>query len=212
MPSSDAELLERWGRADNAAGEELFQRYFLMVERFFLNKVSDGVDDMVQETFLACVKGRERLKEHDKFRAYLFAVAYNVLRTHLRDKYRNGQRLDLEVVAACDLSPSPTSLIARQDEQRLLLEALRHIPLKYQILLELHYWEEMTTEEIAQVQGLPVGTVRGRLQRARTRLEEAMAALADSPALLESTVTRLADWVDRCRRDMAAALAAEKVF
>jgi hypothetical protein len=92
--------------------------------------------------------------------------------------------------------------MAHRDEQRLLLEALRNIPVEQQVLLELHYWESFTTDEMAAVLGIPVGTVRGRLRRARELLEQAMARVAESPALLESTRDQLDDWVKDCRRHL----------
>lgn len=178
----------------------LFERYFQAVERFFLNKAPDHVDDLVQETFLGCLKSRDQVTDSSKFRAHLFAIAYHVLGTHLRHVYRGRKHLDFTEISMHDLAPGPGSAMAHHDEQRLLLEALRKIPVDHQVLLELHYWEALTTEEIAKVLGVPVGTVRGRLQRARAQLEQAMERLANSPRLLESTRDRLDDWVADCRR------------
>lgn len=200
MAPDDAELLERWRGGDDAAGERLFERYFGTVERFFLNKAPDHVDDLVQETFLGCLKSRNQVNDSIKFRSHLFAIAYHVLGTHLRKLYRGRKYLDLTEISMHDLSPSPGAVMADHDEQRLLLEALRKIPVDHQVLLELHYWEALTTEEIAKVLGVPVGTVRGRLQRARALLEQAMARLANARVVPQSTRDRLDDWVADCRR------------
>ncbi|HWN68565.1 MAG TPA: sigma factor-like helix-turn-helix DNA-binding protein, partial [Haliangium sp.] len=81
-------------------------------------------------------------------------------------------------------------------------EALRGIPVDYQVILELHYWEQMNTEDMAEALALPVGTVRSRLRRARELLEQAMGRLAESPGELQSTLTRLDDWAERCRQEM----------
>jgi RNA polymerase sigma-70 factor (ECF subfamily) len=70
------------------------------------------------------------------------------------------------------------------------------------MLLELHYWEGLTTLEIAEVLHTPPGTVRRRLQDARISLEQAMGQVAHSPALLESTLMRLDDWARECRQAM----------
>ncbi|WP_428265320.1 RNA polymerase sigma factor [Haliangium sp.] len=204
MDASDAELLERWRQGNQAAGEALFERYYDPIERFFLNKVSSNVGDLVQETFIACVEARERVKDGDKFRSYLFSIAYNVLRAHLRRNYRGRQELDLDHMSVVDIAPGPGTMIGRRREQRLLLEALRAIPLQYQVVLELHYWEKMITADIAESLGLPLGTVRSRLRRARELLDEAMSRLAGSNDVLESTATSLDDWAERCRQDMIA--------
>jgi RNA polymerase sigma-70 factor (ECF subfamily) len=199
MELSDGQLLERWGAGDTVSGEALFERYYDMVERFFLNKVAGGVQDLVQETFMRCVEGRERIRDHDRFRTYMFAIAYNVLTAYLRERYRSDRAIDLAEISMCDVAPGPGSLIARQREHRLLIEALRAIPVEDQVILELHYWEQLTTNEMAEVMGIPIGTARGRLQRARTRLEEEMQRLAESPQDLASTVARLDDWAAECR-------------
>jgi RNA polymerase sigma-70 factor (ECF subfamily) len=204
MQSSDGELLERWRAGDLASGEELFERYYQMVERFFLNKVTTGIPDLVQETFIRCVESRERIRDNDRFRSFMFAVAYNVLNAHLRERYRGGKELNSEEISVLDLAPGPGTLVGERREHRLLLEALRSIPIDDQVILELHYWEQLTTEQIAEVLQIPVGTARGRLQRSRTRLEEIMNRLAESPQHLNATLTRLDDWAAECRRRMGS--------
>ena len=204
MDIDDAVLLQQWREGDVAAGEALFERYYETVERFFLNKISGDIEDLVQETFIACVDGRDRVQDSAKFRSYLFSIAYNVLRGHLRKIYRGGEQLDLDEMSVHDIAPGPGTLITERREQRLLLEALRNIPVDYQVVLELHYWEQMTTESMAEVLSLPVGTVRSRLRRARELIAEAMGRLAHSPDELASTMTRLDDWAERCRQAMLA--------
>lgn len=199
MALSDGDLLERWRGGDAACGEELFERYYDMVDRFFVNKVARGVEDLVQETFIRCVEGRERIRDNAQFRLYVFGIAYNVLKGHIRERYRGGDSVDVDEASMRDLAPGPGTLVARQREHRLLLEALRSIPAEDQVILELHYWEELTTDEIAAALGIPVGTARGRLQRARAKLEEAAQRLAQPPQELESTVARLEDWAKDCR-------------
>lgn len=181
MAQPDGELLEQWRGGDPASGEVLFERYYDMVERFFLNKVSGVVQDLVQETFIRCAEGRERVRDTDRFRIYLFGIAYNVLSAHLRARYRGIREVCLHDDSLHDLAPGPSTLITRRREHQVLIEALRNIPVDDQVTLELHYWEQLTTHQMAEVLGIPVGTVRGRLQRARTKLEEAMRRLAGSP-------------------------------
>jgi RNA polymerase sigma-70 factor (ECF subfamily) len=202
MEPSDGELLERWRAGDAVSGEALFERYYDMVERFFLNKVATGVQDLVQETFMRCVESRERIRDDDRFRMYMFGIAYNVLTAHLRERYRGDRAIDLEAISLCDVAPGPSSLVAQQREHRLLIEALRNIPVEDQVVLELHYWEQLTTHQMAEVFGIPVGTARGRLQRARTRLEQVMQRLAESPQDLKSTLARLDDWAAECREHL----------
>ena len=199
---TDGELLERWRGRDFASGEALFERYYKMMERFFLNKVTDGVPDLVQETFTRCVAGREQIRDNEQFRLYVFGIAYNVLKEHLRRRYRGEQPLDTEVTSVRALEPGPVTLMLQRQEHRLLLEALRSIPIDDQVMLELHYWESLTTEAIARVLDIPVGTARSRLQRARNRLGEVMHRLTESAEDLTTTVACLEDWARDCRDHM----------
>lgn len=210
MSVDDAALLERWRSGDQSAGEQLFERYYEPVERFFINKLSHQITDLVQETFIACIESRDRLKDPRKFRNFLFTVAHNVLYGHFRRNYRReGGAIDFEEVSVFDLAPGPSTVAVRNSEERLLLEALRRIPVRSQVLLELFYWEEMKTADIAAVLDLPVGTVRSRIRKARQLLEQAMGRMEKRPEILESTKSNLEDWARGCRRQMNTANAAK---
>lgn len=195
MPT-DHELLDAWRSGDRRAGRMLFDRYFPAIHRFFNNKVTIGVDDLVQQTFLACTEGRERFRGEGSFRSWLFGIAHNVLLTHLRARY--GEH-DSALKSAFDLGPSPSNVLADKAEQRLLLEGLRRIPLDAQIVLELRFWEHMTGPEIAEVLGIPVGTVRTRLRRGQIELERQLKRLASTAALAESTLDRMEEWAASIR-------------
>jgi RNA polymerase sigma factor (sigma-70 family) len=193
----DLELLSAWRNGDRGAGEALFERHFSAVSRFFQNKVGDQMADLVQQTFLACVDGRDRIRGEAGFRSYLFGVARNVLRRYIEARARAP--VDLDSAIAHDLGPSITAMLRVQEEQRLLLEALRRLSLDHQIALELFYWERLTGPELAAVLGEPEGTVRTRLRRARQQLELRLAELAASEEILSSTTTDLDRWVQGLR-------------
>jgi RNA polymerase sigma-70 factor (ECF subfamily) len=194
---SDGELLGAWRQGDKRAGAELFERYFEPISRFFVNKLSEDPDDLVQETFMACLRGRDRLRDDASFRSYLFGTACNVLRAHLRR--RTHLPLDTDDRCAFDLSPGPSTALHAREGERLLLDALRRIPLELQILLELHYWEALKTDEIAEALGLPPGTVRGRLQRGRARLIEVLEELPMPHAMQATLAHELDAWATSLR-------------
>jgi RNA polymerase sigma factor (sigma-70 family) len=198
--ASDIELLDAWREGDRKAGSELFEHHFDSVCRFFANKVDRDVDDLVQRTFTACVEGKERFRGQSSFRTYLFGVAHNVLRSHLRKRKREGDRFEIGVSSVFDMGLNPTVLVAQRKEQTLTLQALRRIPLDHQVVLELYYWEEMTAADLAEVLDLPEGTVRGRIRRAKKLLEEQLVALSDDEAILQSTVSGLESWARSLRQ------------
>jgi RNA polymerase sigma factor (sigma-70 family) len=198
---ADVELLEAWRAGDSEAGSELFDRHFETLARFFANKVGDGLDDLVQQTFLACVEARDRFRGDAKFRTYLLGIAHNVLCKHYRRRYASPD-FSLGTTAVADLAPTASSLLAQHREQELLLQALRSLPFDHQVVLELHYWERMPSSDIKDVLGIPEGTIKTRLRRAKQLLREALETLAQSPAELERTSTDLEAWA----RSIAAML------
>jgi RNA polymerase sigma factor (sigma-70 family) len=200
---TDAELLERWRSGDKSAGEELFERHFDSIARFFRNKVDHGIDDLIQRTFLACVESRDKFRGDSSFRTYLFGVAHNVLGKHFRSKKRHGDKIDFGVTSVHDLGPSPSVVVAQHREQRMLLEALRRIPLELQVVLELYYWEKLTAGEVASVVGVPEGTARTRIRRARQLLEQEMGKLSESADLLHTTIANLDNWAASLREQLA---------
>ncbi|MEX1365946.1 MAG: sigma-70 family RNA polymerase sigma factor [Nannocystaceae bacterium] len=148
----------------------------------------------VQATFTACLEKVDQLRDAASFRSFLFGVARFELLHHYRRKSARETDLDTAQHSVCDLDPSPSRIVAKRQEQRLLLEGLRRIPLDLQIVLELAYWEQLSSPEIAEVIGIPVGTVKSRVRRARQRLDTELAALAESSQLLQSTVANLERW------------------
>ncbi|MCX4243878.1 RNA polymerase sigma factor [Paraliomyxa miuraensis] len=194
----DVALLEAWRAGDVGAGAKLYDRHADVVARFFENKVCLGASDLVQQTFVLLVENRDRIRQGLSFRAFVLGIARNVLRDHIRTLAR-GRAIDPEVDAMVDLAPGPTTAIGHSREQRLLLAALRRLPLEHQVGLELFYWEDMDAAEIAEVMGISHSAMRSRLAKARALLREAMERLADSPEQLASTVDNLAHWASQIR-------------
>jgi RNA polymerase sigma factor (sigma-70 family) len=197
---SDFALLEAWKAGDDESGNALFERHFDALYRFFRNKVSDGIDDLVQQTMLACVRNRESFRQNSSFRTYLFGIARNILFHHFDRRSREGERFDWGTVSVADLGESPSRVVAARAEQRLLAAALRRVPLDDQILLELYYWENMSGPELAEALDLTEPAVRSRLRRSLERLRNAVEQLASSPVELESVSMDLERWVASLRQ------------
>lgn len=172
--ATDSELLDAWRSGDRGAGDELFERHFESVARFFRNKVNQGVEDLIQRTFLACIENRDKFRGESQFRTFILGIARHVLFRYYRDKRRDGKHFDALNTSVCDLEPSPSAIVAKHKDQERLLAALRRIPMDLQIALELHYWEGMTTAEIGEVLGIPHGTASSRVRRAKESLLRAL--------------------------------------
>jgi RNA polymerase sigma-70 factor (ECF subfamily) len=198
--TTDFDLLDAWREGDKKAGNALFERHFDGLFRFFRYKLPDKAEDLVQQTLLACVQAQPGFRKQSSFRTYLYTIARSKLYDALARQVRD-QAIDFTTSSVIDLGESPSRVLARNQEQNLLVQALRRLPVQLQVILELKYFEHMTGPEISEVLDIPEGTVRSRLRRAREQLQEAVKEIADSPEKVETTMTRLESWADALRGD-----------
>ena len=185
---TDLDLLQSWSTGDRDAASTLIDRYFEAIARFFQNKARPDPatqDELVQSTFAACVEARIRFRGDGSFRSFLYSIAYNVLRKHYEQR-RKSERVDFGTVSIVDLRTGPSTLAARKAERTLLIQCMQRLPVEMQTALELHYWEGMTSAEVAVALGVPVGTVKTRIRTARLRLRDALTAADAPPALRQA--------------------------
>ena len=193
---SDAELLESWAQGDHAAATELVGRYYRSVFRFFDLRVGWLAEDLTQRTFLACVESRSRLRRADSFRPFLFAIARGLLFNHLRTRTVEANVFETgDVSAAADPGPTASRLVARHEEQTLLLRALQTLDVDTQLLLVLFYWEGSSTTEISSVLGVGVSTLTTRLSRARKALRDTIETLPAVDVHRAALLGNLDEWI-----------------
>lgn len=205
MQVDDARLLEAWRGGDDTAGETLFRRLFGPLRRFFANKVRERghVEELVADTFEILVRREGTFEGRSSVLGFALGVARNVLRGYYRKHLRDDDVVDVETLPVVEMGAGPFSFIAGAQEQQLLLQALRCIPLEHQIVLELYFWEQLRTSEIAALLEVPVGTIHGRLRHGRERLRRELLRLADDPQRLRDTIHDLADWARGVRETLA---------
>lgn len=199
VPTSDDELLRRWGEGDARAGDRLFRRHAPAIVRYFRNKVSADLEDLVQQTFLRGLEARAGFRNQSSFGGYLFGIACRVLAGYYRTKYRTPPDLGLSEASLHDLSPSPSLALAEAREHRLLLLGLCQIPVAYQTILELHYWEGMTSRAIAETLEIPHGTAQTRIARAKQLLATRIEQLRREAGLESGAPTDLDVWAASVR-------------
>lgn len=199
---SDAELLTAWRAGDTKAGNELFRRHYGTVHRFLVNKVDNELEDLLQRTFEACAEGRDRFEGRSSFRSYLLGIARNLVLQHWDKRRRAPRSESVEDLAVHDLAAGPSTVLARNASHRRLLEALRRIPLKYQIVLELYFWEELTGPQLGEALGILEDTARSRLRRAKLKLAGELNRLERSASALESTSADLERWAAGVRTQL----------
>lgn len=198
---TDQELLTAWRSGDTSAGQQLFKRHAETVRRFIINKTDAGrsdAEDLMQRAFLACVEGRDRFEGRSSFRTYLLGIARNLVRQYWSGRFHPPAQ-DIDEMSIAEMGSSPSSVVARSEHERCLLEGLRRLPLVDQTVLELYYWEQLNGREIGEVLDLPIDTVRSRLRRARERLTKEVTRLEQVIGVPLSTADDLAEWARRIR-------------
>jgi RNA polymerase sigma-70 factor (ECF subfamily) len=190
----DIVLLDRWRSGDQTAGQDLFARHFDSIYNFFETKCESDADELTQATFLSCLRAKDQFRGASSFRTYLFTIARNELYRILRTRQRRDAKLDFELSSIAELVSTPGTRMARNQEHRQLIEALQHLPVEQQTLLELHYWEDMDISELAQIFDAPTATIRTRLHRARKALRDRMEQRKSAPETVLDTLESMDAW------------------
>jgi RNA polymerase sigma-70 factor (ECF subfamily) len=179
MMPTDLELLGAWRSGDRASGDALIRAHFASICRFFRTKLGDDVEDLIQQTFLDLLAAAAPVHS---VRATLFTIAHRRLLDRLRARYQRDAVELVSSLSVADLGTSPSTAAARNEEERVLHQALARLPLEHRIALELAYWEDLSGPEIAEILGIAENTVRSRLARARQALRDEVKALGASHA------------------------------
>jgi RNA polymerase sigma-70 factor, ECF subfamily len=185
MPT-DAELVASALRGSDEAFRDLVLRFERPVYALILRMVHDAetAEDLAQEVF---VKAYRHLASYDprrKFASWLFKVAHNSTIDHLRRAQLDTVPLAAEqedgggllAVLADTSAESPAAAAERRDMARALERAIARLRPEYREAVVLRYVEGLAYQEICEVLGLPIGTVKTNLHRARKELAEAMHA------------------------------------
>jgi RNA polymerase sigma-70 factor (ECF subfamily) len=171
---SDEALMQRVQRGDDDAFEALFSRYRSRLYGFLLRRVGDSVaDDLFQETWLRVVRSRDRFDPRRRFSTWLFQIANNLARDR-------GRRLAVRSKARGELvdraqraEPSPHRAAKPQEDRIDVAKRIEALPERQREVLLLRYYQQMSEREIAEVVGIPQGTVKSRLHTAIRTLRTA---------------------------------------
>jgi RNA polymerase sigma factor (sigma-70 family) len=159
---------------DPQAFEAVFTANFQHVHRFLARRVGSALaDDLGAETFAVAFRRRESFDPSlGEVRAWLFGIATNLLRAHWREE-QHLLALEARIVGepGPPASESDDEALARWVAPR-LARALGLLSQDQRDVLLLHAWADLSSEEIASALGVPAGTIRSRLSRARAELRD----------------------------------------
>jgi len=171
---SDAELLRQSVR-DSDAFAELYRRHRASVARYVTRRLgADSFEDAAAEVFIRAFRGRAMyVAERDSALPWLLGIANHVIGDHRRSEARRLAALARATIDERSVPAAEVRAVAPD-----VVDELRRLPKHERDTLLLVVWGELSYEEAASGLGVPVGTVRSRIARARTRLARALEARA----------------------------------
>ncbi len=123
--------------------------------------------DIVQETFINAARHLASLRHDEKFGSWLFNIAHQKCAQHWRKKHPVEVSLDPQDEELEDVDAGPAELLIREEQERAFMNLLNQLAVPHRAVLLLHFVEDFSLEEIAEITGAPVGTVKSRLYYAR---------------------------------------------
>lgn len=171
---------------DRVAFAELLRRYQSHVDRILYHLAPDWQDrsDLAQEVWIRVYRNIKRLNEPSKFRGWLSRIATNLFYDELRKRKRVNNPLSLDAPRKMDDGevdweiesdfPSPDETLATREFYDHLKWAIADLPEAFRVTIVLREIEGMAYEEIAEITGVSLGTVKSRIARARAKLQSVL--------------------------------------
>jgi len=186
----DEILMEHVVRGSEAAFATVVDRYrgrmINLVCRFINDR--DRAQEIAQEVFLRVFIHRHRYRPSGKFSTWIYTIAVNLAKNEIRRRVRARGIVSLDSLLevtgdssrfVADHGPRPDRHLMQREIQERVESAMAELPEKYREVIILRDVQGLAYEEIEQVLGIPGGTVRSRINRARACLQEHLGALVE---------------------------------
>lgn len=156
------------------AWDVLFRRYQLPLYVYVFELVHDEQTalDTVQETFISATRHIGGLRDDDKFGSWLFGIAHQKCIQRWRRQNRESATIEELAGSPLEFENDPSDLLIREEEEAEFMRLLNQLPLPQRSALLLHFVEDFSLEEISQITGSNLGTVKSRLHYAKKSLRK----------------------------------------
>lgn len=178
---SDEDLMEYFQNGNDAAFNELVNRYQARLHNFLFRYTKDHQDceDLVQETFLRVHKSKHSYERIAKFSTWMYTIALNLAKSLYKKKQRmhqvsihkdesnpDDQELHIE-----DSHILPDEMLHEKLCMEQLEKALMALPDEFREVVMLRDLQQLSYEEVAEISGVPMGTVKSRINRGRAQIQ-----------------------------------------
>ncbi len=188
---TDAELVSRYLEGERFAFHELVGRYQERLLNFIYRTIGDRdrAEDLVQETFVRVYRHLHRFDPTKKFSTWIYTIASNLAKNELRNRSRNPLVLfqaikknweaDHRPLQWEDNTFSPDDLFRKRNLKDKVERAVEELPEHHKVVFVLREMEGKTYEEISEITGVTLGTVKSRLNRARNKFAQIIAPMLE---------------------------------
>ncbi len=181
LNASDESLLHASATGDQRAFSELYERHARTIYNYLFRRLADWseAEDLTAVVFLEAFRRRSEVVVFEgKLLPWLYGIATNVLRNRRRALWRHRHLVaQLASQPGTDVTPDVAARAEAAAQMRSVLERIGRLPRPQQDVIALCVWSGLSYEEAASALGVPVGTVRSRLSRARDSLDSTPAEL-----------------------------------
>ena len=171
---TEEELMSQAKTGNDVAFEELYHRYARRLKGFFFLQLGGDEElaaDATHDVFLRAYEARNRYQKGYRVDTWLFTIAYNICKNHYR-----SNAYEAELLASLDAEPvSEQQIEVEMDAATLdaaLEQVLSELPPPLHQIFSLHYQEELTVPQVAEIVGIPEGTVKSRLHKTMNIIRE----------------------------------------
>jgi RNA polymerase sigma-70 factor (ECF subfamily) len=180
----DAALVAAYLAGTRLAFQELAERYHTRLLNFIYRTIGDRdrAEDLVQETFVRVYRHLHRFDPTKKFSTWIYTIASNLAKNELRNRSRNPMILfqaikknwdaDHRPLQWEDSTYSPDDLFRKRQLREQVEKAVTELPEHHRVVFVLREMDGKTYEEISDITGVTLGTVKSRLNRARNRFAQ----------------------------------------
>jgi RNA polymerase sigma-70 factor (ECF subfamily) len=178
---SDEELIGKFQEGDESCYNEIIRRYKDRLVNFVYRYTGnfDDSEDIIQDTFIKVYVSKHLYKEIAKFSTWIYTIAINLAKTRIIKKSRfkifslstayEDEDKDFDIP---DEAYSPERDVNAQIQNKYIQKALLNISEDFRKLVILRDVEDFSYEEICEMTGLPMGTVKSRINRGREKLQK----------------------------------------
>lgn len=184
---TDEVLIQQFQEGNLYAFEQIVQRYKEPLINFVYHFLGDRVDaeDVVQETFLRVYRNKHLYRNIAKFSTWIYTIASNLAKTELRRRRRrrilslSNMGFDNRDYDIPDGEATPEGIVDGGMKESIIRQAIETLPAKFKEVVILRDVQEFSYEEISEILDIPIGTVKSRVNRGRSRLQKKLRYLLD---------------------------------